>query len=1235
MDTSSSTAAAPRPALSFKLTAAVARSKRRVDGAAGGGGDLLQLVKQARLDPQPAPAPIPSPSSVYRPPSAAAVAAHAVERDRLRAQYMRERERQVAAAAAASSSSASESAARALRVLQGGDRRCMLTPSELVQYLSENERAKMHSRYQALMARRAKEREMAATYKEKGKTPPPPPAASTSLLARLADETLQLNVSNHFPLGKDQSGKPVQTATRFRGGSAIDDIMAKDAAAAAAAASALAASGLQQPQAAAAATSAGGFRVSLTLRLYQHGFSINNSEDGGWQEYSADNLQLLRHIDNGDIPPFISALAPSLQLHYYDGHLIVDVIDYRNAQLQLPSTSAAAPPAPRTRRLLLRPTQETLTMDVRHIVQESGISSDYVQLMVEGEVLKHTRSKLALLPSPRVHQILVLGHYNRLKGATTQPGHRLRPLEQRQRTMELYDIMGETIFGLDPPPLERQLDDDADDNDRADGDDGRRRPREEEAKEERRLRLASSLLQRMTVLPRPVREKLVQLKRRYDELREREKAERELRVSIKKEEAAEDETDEQDALQQQAAAAAADGQLIPISSSLSASSSAAQSASSHWLPLLGFASFAYHTSAARQAAAGNTLLLDPYTRRTYLSGPHAQIARAQHAYQLALAEYKKEQASGSASASAAQPPQYKKPLTIQSKLETQPLHERKLLNPHEAPSEEWTTYSFSQPTSHARYHLLIDLYVHALGQAGRYECWVRWSVGGGGEAGGVPVCVEVGGREEMKLFVREFVRCVMREGGQQVGKDAVVSDKTPLRLTGDNVLKEMEDRAERMKLLDDQQQQQQQQLMHQQQQQQQQQQHLLQQKQQQGAAQAQQQMLLQPPLQAGQQQQLSPVNAGSGALPPAALMNGAAQPQRRVPAGKQPVPNHAAASSLGLLPSGYAGKQPRRDEVSGRMPAGYYAAAANTSSMRPAGAGGAEAAGHGMGHSSSPPPLLHAGAATPPAVFPPPPVPPPYHPHGGGGGGGTRSLPGHGPYGTGSAPPSSSPGPASAPPSQPMTQDQIMRAREHQRVTQQQQQQQQRYQQQQQLLRQQQQQGQAAYPPQPSVSSTLAPPGGLSPRSAYARTTSPQPHAGVPSPVSPGYRTVQGQQPSQQHGGMTVQQYAEYQQRKMLLQQQQMQRDRAAPNGPPQQQQQGPPLNGQQPAVDPRLLQQQQQQQQQAASYSGQGRYSQEQLMHMQQRERLQQQQLQQQQQQQQQHSAESQQQWSDHRPYG
>ena len=1174
-------ASAPRPAIAFAIRDSQPRKRRQplVDDPSN--SSLQQIVKQAKLDAaaelkRPPPPPPPAPSPSYKP-TAADQAAHAAARDRLRAQMMQARPGPPPSSSSTSSSPAGSSsgvvdstASKASRLLNSGDPSIPLPPTALVYYMAENEKAKMQSRYQALVTRRQKEKEQQAkdsSASSRNKQPPAPP--TPSLLSRLADECLQMNVSNHFPTGKDSRGVDTFTSTRFRGGSAIDSLLARDAQAA----------GAGQPSV--------GWQVSFTLCMYQQGFSIN-SEDSDWQEYSDANLRMLHAIDNGLIPPYITTLAPSFNLAFYDGHLICEVRDYRNVQLSVGQRE------PRVRRLLLRPTQESLMMDVKQCVAEAGLhdGAEWAELAVEAEVVRLVRSRLCLWNSVRVCQVLNLAAMNRSKGVAL----RLTGDVADERTMELWQTMGETMFGLDAPLVEGEGGEERREDDR-----GKDREKEREKREDGAEQRVAQLLRRGAVLPKRVREKLLRLQAKQEQARVRARKEMEAMTQrMKQEERLEEEEDER--IKTQLPVIKADPAALAASQPLPEHPlppHIAQPVQSHFLPLLAYAAFCSQTSVARHNAAANVLLLDPEARKRELSGPQGQAMRAQAVYARAMESYKKEAATGvagSGGAASLQPPQYKKPLTIVSKVDPVPLQDRTLKNPNVLPVDEWTQYSFTSPISGrdregravaSQLTLAVDVYVHAIPAppcgsmaalaSGRYECYVRQTVVGAGEAPGAPQCVAEGSKDEIRVFVREFVRTLQREGGLQAGKESVVTGQRPMRLPTDNVMREVEERGERMKALDE---------------------HMQQQRQaaQQAAAQAQ-AAQAQQAAQAAATQPQQPMGAGGSAAAPqlngyagappsaaAAAAANAASGGRRHPAGKQPA---GAASSLGL-PSGYAPSQTRREEAppaaSGRMPAGYHAG--GVSGMRPGGGG----AGTEASAAASPPPLQH-GSATPPATFPPPAVPPPYHAHHQQGLQPSRSVPGH------SAAAAPTPG---QPAAQPQLTPEQARAREQQHRALQQQ----RYQQQ--LLRQQQQQA-GGYPPTSSAAppaSSLGPPatGSLSPRSAAAyRSVSPQPPQQQQAPVSPSrdYRAVQ------QGGGgvnMTPQQYAEYQQRKLMMQQQQQQQQ--------QQQHHRSANNGQQ--LDPRA----QQQQAYGGGTGGGQRYSQEQLMAMQQQQRERERQHQQQQQQ-------------------
>ena len=895
---------------------------------------------------------------------------------------------------------------------------------------------------------------------------------------------------------------------------------------------------------------------------------MGGQEEGAWQDYTAETLHMLAHLDGGVIPPYLTTTQHTPPLHFTDGHLVLEVRDYRHMQMQHQGMKE-----PQVRHILLRPTQETVALDVRAVVQEAGLDDPHCCAMVEGEVLKHIRGRLALMPSPRVFQVLNLLTFNRTKGASVRPSRE----EMEDRALELWDAMGEAMLGLDAPQVEEE----EEAREEVEG------VKEEEKREGEDVGPITALLRRLPVLPRGVRERLQRLRGKEEERRGRDRRERERRIALKREEELEEE-EVVDTSRSIKTAETATRLSNPSSSSHSSfpspamsplSSSSSSTASSHLLPLLAYSSFTFHTSSARHNAASNLLLLDSEARDKTLSGPGRQVADAQRAYALALAEYKKEQAVLGVSSSSS-PPVYKKPFTIASKFDTSPLTDAgaRLRNPNEVGGEEWTTWSFSAPITHhgQRVSMLVELFVHAVPVvvkekgatpgptvwSGMYEVWVRWSTAGTGEGMGAPTCVEVGTQQEMRTFVKEFARCVVREGGRQLNKEAVVLDTPPIPTQQhDNILHHIEEQQRHA--VED----------------------------------------------TTKHQHRPSAPQGPPPLAPAPPVNGT----RRHPAGKQPMQAGQPPSSLGLPAMYNAGAQPRREEGAqggGRMPAGY-SYPVGVGGMRPAGGEG----GHpSPPHSSSPPPLSQ-GNVTPPMVFPPPAVPPPYHPHNSShgphqGGPSSRSVPGHGGYGGGGG---GGGGPTTAPSGAPQPMPQLtaeqMRVREQQRVLQQQ-----RFAHQQGLLMRQ----QGGYPPQ-SAPSTLAPPSGaLSPRAAHGRTsTSPQPAMSGPAPVSPnqGYRGGVGGGGGQGggqggHPTMSAQQYAEYQQRKMQMQQQmQRERERGGGGGG----------GGMDPRADPRMQAQHAPQQQQqgqgqgqaqaqqqgghgGGSYVGGGsqRYSQEQLQQMQ-----------------------------------
>ena len=266
------------------------------------------------------------------------------------------------------------------------------------------------------------------------------------------------------------------------------------------------------------------YRLSLILHLYQSGFTLNGGSDGSanYHPYSKSTAAFLRQLDHGEIPAMLGTIVqsvgngnqaiagingmppasapaagassslPPIGFHWYDGCIFAELRDYRSL--------TATMRAPAVRRLLLRPTLESIQTDALMLAADNAalLSQSQVQAKPEPPVklepgvdaaaaavaataaastaaqsaaateeadtahfrscvftaealmLRLTKRSLCLDPSPRVCQIANLVHYNR--GRSFVP--KLAAREARARTIELLQNVGETeeMMAVPPPP---------------------------------------------------------------------------------------------------------------------------------------------------------------------------------------------------------------------------------------------------------------------------------------------------------------------------------------------------------------------------------------------------------------------------------------------------------------------------------------------------------------------------------------------------------------------------------------------------------------------------------------------------------------------------------------------------------------------------------------------------------------------------------------------------------------
>ncbi|SPQ95115.1 unnamed protein product (mitochondrion) [Plasmodiophora brassicae] len=152
------------------------------------------------------------------------------------------------------------------------------------------------------------------------------------------------------------------------------------------------------------------FKPATALHLFQKGFSLG-TESTQWHEYNRHSKQFLTAIDNGILPPYISELLRHAKTwSFYDGYLILELVDYREM--------SEFNPQPTVKRVLLKPTAETVSGDVDRLcdikllnkVDESEL--DDLKIGLDMRILRANAPRICLDPSIRVLQVASIMNYN-------------------------------------------------------------------------------------------------------------------------------------------------------------------------------------------------------------------------------------------------------------------------------------------------------------------------------------------------------------------------------------------------------------------------------------------------------------------------------------------------------------------------------------------------------------------------------------------------------------------------------------------------------------------------------------------------------------------------------------------------------------------------------------------------------------------------------------------------------
>jgi hypothetical protein len=196
--------------------------------------------------------------------------------------------------------------------------------------------------------------------------------------------------------------------------------------------------------------------VAFVLHLRPHHFSINNQTTQ--HVYTHATNALLEAIDAGRLPPDVQDMLEDIPCPFYDGGVVVELYDYRGlapADVQQVSFNGEGV-APRVRRVLLKPDNESIVDDVNRLW--NGHKVAYPQwgpeqyVAIEQRLVHAIAPPLCLNPSPLVGRALAVLHYNRLKMNYRAPDQ-LRPAmaERSTRRSLTYFLVARNAATHVPP----------------------------------------------------------------------------------------------------------------------------------------------------------------------------------------------------------------------------------------------------------------------------------------------------------------------------------------------------------------------------------------------------------------------------------------------------------------------------------------------------------------------------------------------------------------------------------------------------------------------------------------------------------------------------------------------------------------------------------------------------------------------------------------------------------------
>ncbi|KAG0325679.1 Transcription factor spt20 [Podila horticola] len=173
-------------------------------------------------------------------------------------------------------------------------------------------------------------------------------------------------------------------------------------------------------------------KASFTIHFYETHFKF-------------ENQIFLKCVQERRLPSGLLDVIKSADCPYYEGRLIVEIVDHRNKAKPATHTPTAETPTVAkmeidthtTKRVVLSPTQETLWADLSLLHEESGEAwSAQTMLEVESKVLIATEEPLCLDPSPMVTVLSNQIHYHQTSAALrTRKKRKWNSLEREQEAV--------------------------------------------------------------------------------------------------------------------------------------------------------------------------------------------------------------------------------------------------------------------------------------------------------------------------------------------------------------------------------------------------------------------------------------------------------------------------------------------------------------------------------------------------------------------------------------------------------------------------------------------------------------------------------------------------------------------------------------------------------------------------------------------------------------------------------